>query len=217
MAATRPDDDITMAIDAHRRLTAEIEAAIAGGGLDVAAPSTLPDWSKGHVLTHIINSGDGHAGIFSAASVGEVRAQYPHGVEGRAADIEAGAPRPAEVQLAELRRSIETLEACWESTNWEGFGITPRGGEIAIAELPFLRAREVLIHLVDLDVGVGFEDLPARYLNIEVDRMTMLWSAKQSTRTPSLPAEALALTAPERLAWLMGRTTVDGLDAAAVF
>ena len=97
------DRDIAMATAAHRRLLDDLDQRLVADELDVAAPSALPGWSVGHVITHVTNSGDGHALIFEAAARGEVGRQYPHGLEGREADIEAGAPRPAAVQVAGLR------------------------------------------------------------------------------------------------------------------
>ncbi len=211
------DRDIAMATTAHRRLLDDLDRLLVDDDLDVAAPSALPGWSVGHVITHVTNSGDGHALIFEAAQRGEVGRQYPHGLEGREADIEAGAPRPADVQVADLRTSIERLEALWAASTWDGTGILALGAEVALADLPFFRLREVAIHHVDLRIGFGFGDLPPPYVRLEVRRMEMLWQARQPMGLTPLPAAALALAPPARLAWLMGRSTVDGLAPADVF
>ena len=224
-AAREPNRDLArdlnrsveIAAQAHQRLLAALDELIERDALDVAAPSLLPDWTKGHVLTHITNSGEGHCEIFDAAMRGEVGAQYPHGPEGRAADIEAGATRLAPEQRDALRQSIWKLEGRWAASNWQGKGITPNGGEVAVRDLPFLRIREVAIHHIDLDIGYGFEDLPAEYLRLELGRMEMLWKARQPMGLTPLPSVALALAPPQRLAWLMGRTVVDGLDPASIY
>ncbi len=202
---------------AHRHLLDDLDRLVAVGELDVSAPSALPGWSVGHVITHVTNSGDGNSLIFEAAARGEVGRQYPQGLEGRAADIEAGRRRPADVQVAALQSSIERLESLWGASTWDGTGILATGAEVALAELPFLRMREVAIHHVDLLIGFGFEDLPSVYLRIELPRMEMLWKARQPMGLTPLPAAAQALTPPVRLAWLMGRTTIDGLAPAHVF
>ena len=59
------------------------------------APSLLPGWSVGHVLTHIARNGDSLVWRLEGAAQGELRDQYPGGLEQRRADIEAGAGRPA--------------------------------------------------------------------------------------------------------------------------
>lgn len=209
--------DIELARGAHRRLDAALNELISTDGFDVAAPSRLPDWTKGHVLTHIANSGIGHVGIFDGAARGEVTAQYPHGVEGRAADIEAGAVRPAREQIDAFRDANEQLEERYATTDWRGTGTSPRGGEVPITDLPFFRTREVTIHHIDLDIGFEFDDLPPDYLRLELRRMEMLWTARQPMGLTPLPAAALALTPPHRLSWFMGRANVDGLAPADVF
>lgn len=207
------DRHVELAARAHQRLLADLDRL----AVDIAAPSRLPGWTKGHVLAHVVNSGVGHAGIFDAAARGEVVAQYPHGREGRAADIEAGATRPFAEQRDALRRSIWALEARWATSHWDGSGIAPSGAVVPITDLPFLRLREVAIHHVDLDIGVEFPDLDAEYVRLEVGRLEMLWAARQPMGMTPLPDAALALDPPWRLAWLTGRLDVDGLDPADVF
>lgn len=209
--------DLELASDAHRRLVADLDALVHICGLDVTAPSLLPDWTIGHVITHVTNSGEGHVRILEGATRGAVALQYPHGMDGRSADIEAGASRPAVEQVADLRRSIETLERCWGESSWEGRGIVARGAEVAITELPFLRMREVAIHHIDLDLGATFSDLPAEYVRLELRRMEMMWTARQPMGLTSLPAAVLATAPSLRLAWLMGRVSIDGVAAAKVF
>ena len=205
-----------MATAAHRRLLDDLDRLLIDHDLDVAAPSALPGWSVGHVITHVTNSGDGHALIFEAAQRGEVGRQYPHGLDGREADIEAGAARPADVQVASLRLSIERLEALWAASTWDGTGILALG-EVPLADLPFLRLREVAIHHVDLRIGFGFGDLPPPYVRLEVRRMEMLWQARQPMGLTIAAGCRARARAPARLAWLMGRTTVDGLAPADMF
>ena len=208
---------IAVATDEHRRLLASLEGLVASDGLDVTAPSLLPDWTVGHVLTHITHSGDGHLLMLEAAALGDVGVQYPGGREQRNSGIEQGANRPAAEQLADLQRSIEALEARWASMpTWDGVGES-MGGEVAISDLPYLRIRETSIHHADLGIGDGFDDLPEIYVREEIRRMSMLWSARQPMGLTSLPHLALAASPPDRLAWLMGRATIDGLEPAGVY
>ena len=206
--------DIALVRRAHADLLAHLGEL--DDGFDVSAPSRLPDWTRGHVLTHIVNSGDGHVGLFDGAAAGEVWEQYPGGAEQRAGDIEAGAGRPADVQIRALRDSCAALEARYDRSDWEGVGRGPLG-EMPLTELPFYRMREVAIHHVDLDIGYEFGDLPADYVRLELRRMEMLWKARQPMGMTPLPEGALRLAPPDRLAWLMGRTEVPGLRPAAVW
>ncbi len=215
--ATDRERWIAVATDEHRRLLASIEGLVATDGLDVTASSLLPDWTVGHVLTHITHSGDGHLLMLEAAAHGAVGVQYPGGREQRNSGIEQGATRPAGEQLADLRQSIEALEARWASMpTWDGVGAS-MGGDVAISDLPFLRLREVAIHHADLGFGYGFGDLPDAYVREETRRMSMLWAARQPMGLTTLPFLALAAVPSDRLSWLMGRTTIDGLEPAGIY
>jgi maleylpyruvate isomerase len=91
------------------------------------------------------------------------------------------------------------------------------GAVVACHELPFRRWREVSVHHVDLGIGMGFEDLPSEYLRRELRLMEMLWNSRQPMGLTGLPARALELAPPQRLAWLMGRTVVEGLAPAGIY
>ena len=212
-----PDAWIAVATDEHRRLVDRLDERLAAGMLDVSAPSLLPDWTVGHVITHITHSGDGHLRMLDAAVVGEVGQQYPGGREQRNGGIERGATRSASEQVDDLHRSIAALEARWAAMpDWTGTGAS-MGGDVSIADLPFLRIREVAIHHADLGLGYTFQDLPDVYVREELRRMEMLWAARQPMGMTPLPDAALAAPPPQRLAWLMGRVVIDGLDPAAIY
>lgn len=205
--------DLTLTATEHDRLLAVLDRFTEAEQLDLSEPSTLPGWSRGHVITHLADNAIGHIRIFDAAAEGRVGEQYPGGREARAAGIEAGSSLPATEQLDRLRRSIRDLEGRWDSSAWEGHGIGITE-TLPIRDLPFLRLREVDIHLIDLDVGIGFADLPPEYLRLELGRMTMLWQARQPMGMTQLPQLALDATPEVRLAWLMGRCEIDELEPA---
>lgn len=209
------DRDVALAASAHQRLLAALDDL--GDGLDVAAPSRLPGWSRGHVITHIDQSGRGHVRMFEFAAQGEEADQYPGGLARRAADIEAVADRPVREQVDALRRSIWDLEGCWARSEWRGHGTTPRGGRVAVADLPFLRTREVELHHVDLDIGYELDDLPSEYVRLELRRMEMSWRARKPMGMTPLPDAALAAAPARRLGWLTGRAEIDGLAPAGIF
>ena len=212
-----PDAWIAVATAEHRRLLDRLDERLAAGTLDVSAASLLPDWTIGHVITHVTQSGDGHLRMLDAAVAGEVGQQYPCGREQRNSGIERGATRTASEQVDDLRRSIAALDARWAAMpDWTGTGAS-MGGDVSIADLPFLRIREVAVHHADLGLGYTFDDLPDAYVREELRRMEMLWAARQPMGMTSLPDAALAASPPHRLAWLMGRAPIDGLDPAAIY
>ncbi|MEO6885764.1 MAG: maleylpyruvate isomerase N-terminal domain-containing protein, partial [Jatrophihabitantaceae bacterium] len=117
---------------------------------DVRAASLLPDWTRGHVLTHIARNADGIALTLSGALRGEVLARYPHGRQGRAADIEAGACRSAAELLADVNESAERLDRTYaavaDADGWE----LPTDDQHPTSAWILARWQEVEIHRVDL-------------------------------------------------------------------
>ena len=204
---------------AHRRLIAHLEALLQQGVLTdavVHGPSLLPNWTVGHVLTHIARNADSMTRSIDGALRGEVVDQYEGGVAGRTADIEAGAPRPAHEQVDDVRHSIAQLELAWvraAEAGWPGRWRSPAAGERPTWEIPFRRWREVEVHHADLGLeGFGFDDWSARYVAEELRLRTMEWSSRNPMGLTGLPQAALRLSPQVRLAWLMGRVVPEGLD-----
>lgn len=210
-------DDVDRCVEgaaaAHQRLLALVDQRLASDELDGTAATLLPGWTVGHVLTHLARNADSFTGLIEAAAEGRVVDQYPGGQRQRDGDIEAGAVRPADELVGDLRRSIWRLEASWASCPadaWSGRGRIG-GVDVAIADLPFRRWREVEVHSVDLDFGLTFENWSHEYVRRELRRQEMHWRARTPMGLSGLPQEALNLTPPLRLAWLLGRAHVAGL------
>jgi maleylpyruvate isomerase len=209
------DRDLAGALAAHRAL----ENTIADLTDERAAsPSLLPDWTVGHVLTHIARNADSFVLMLDGAGRGEVAHQYPGGRGQRNADIDVGAQRSAAALVDDIVMSnaaLSTSFAAAAAGGWTGEGESVLG-RVAIGELPFRRWRETMVHLADAGLGYTFHDWPDEYVRIELHRMTMLWDSRSSMGLTGLPPRALEVEPRTRLAWLLGRTTIDGLDAAGL-
>jgi len=199
--------------DAQRRLVDHLAGLT---DAQVRQPSLLPGWSVGHVLTHIARNADAFSRIVAGAQRGDVEAMYPHGADGRSADIETGASRSAADLVADVtttgERLVDLFAQCDEAA-WAGSGMT-LGGTVSIAELPARRRGEVEIHHVDLGIGYSFADWPDDYRRAELAKRTRQWASRKPMGFTDLPAAALALPPADRLAWLLGRIEVAGLAPA---
>jgi maleylpyruvate isomerase len=128
-------------------------------GLDDAtarSPSLLPEWSVGHVLTHIARNADSVVWRLEGASVGEVRDQYPGGLEQRRDEIEAGSGRPAHELVADVRASSAAVARVVRSLPdhaWDAPTRTARGVVEPSRDAVFSRWREVVVHHGDLGLG----------------------------------------------------------------
>jgi maleylpyruvate isomerase len=70
------------------------------------------------------------------------------------------------------------------------------------------------VHHADLGAGFGPDDWPAAYVRKELARQVMRWRGTHAMGLTELPAAALALPPARRLAWLLGRAAVPGLEPA---
>ena len=153
---------------------------IAGMTEDEARGATrLPGWTRGHVLTHLARNADGQARMVEGVLRDEVVEQYPGGDGQRTADIEAGASRPVAELLADVRVSQEGLVLAWSRVaddHWDRL-TQARAGIRPVRDGVLSRWRELLVHLVDLDVGMTPAGLPEDYL-----RRDEAWLAEHRTR-----------------------------------
>jgi maleylpyruvate isomerase len=147
---------------AHGRLHGTV------GGLDeaaVRAPSRLPGWSVGHVLTHLARNADSVVRRLEAAADGRQVEQYPGGEPQRTAEIEAGAGRPVEEIRADLLAAdaaVDRLLGTLPATVWERpVRRSGDGGTVPAGRLLYSRWREVEIHHVDLGLAYTPADWPA--------------------------------------------------------
>ena len=60
---------------------------------EAAAPSRLPGWSRGHVLTHLARNADGFLNLLAWAASGDETPMYPS-EEARDRGVEEGAGGP---------------------------------------------------------------------------------------------------------------------------
>ena len=209
------DRDVAGCAQAHQLLLATLDAIT---DEQARQPSLLPGWSIGHVVTHLARNADSHVLMLAAADRGDVADQYPGGNAQRREEIELGSGRSAAELTADARTSIWRLEGVWAnlSQGWLGKGRS-LVGVVDAADLPFRRWREVTLHHSDLGLDYSWTDWPSDYVRIELARMTAAWSSRRPMGLTALPAAALGVEPVRRLAWLTGRTEIDGLPPAGIF
>lgn len=216
--------DVRGATAAHATLLTALETLTDD---KARSASLLPGWTVGHVLTHIARNADGFRLMIEAANRGEVGFQYPGGLEQRNGDIETGSSRSASDLVSDVAAASSRLEAAWAATTtagWEGTGQSTVG-IMQINALPFRRWRETAVHHADCGLATGAAEpkpfgsveWPSDYVRLELEQMTMLWASRKPMGLTTLPAEALAVDDRHRLAWLMGRATIDGLAPAGIY
>ncbi|MGN7702641.1 maleylpyruvate isomerase family mycothiol-dependent enzyme [Cellulosimicrobium sp. 22601] len=146
--------------DARSALAAVTAATRTLGDDGLAGPSTLPGWSRSHVLAHVTAIGEAMARQAEHAARGALVEVYDGGAAGREAGIQAGARRSVAAHVVALETLAERLDAAWPgpgSSGWDA-PVTYRDGAVADALVAWWR--EVRIHAVDLDAGIGLDTWP---------------------------------------------------------
>ena len=170
-------------------------------GLDDATarrPSRLPGWSVGHVLSHLARNADSVVWRLEGASRGELRDQYPGGLEQRRSEIEAGAGRAAAELVADVRTSsaaVERVMAGLPPAAWDAPTRTSRGVVEPSRDAVLSRWREVVVHHGDL--GLGPVPIPPD--------LVAAWLPRELPRLPGRTDHG------ELLAWLIGRGEAPAL------
>ena len=192
---------------------------------DMRAPSLLPGWTRGHVLTHIARNADSISNTVAGGLRGEVVMRYPGGPEQRVADIEAGAGRGVLDLVADVRESAERLDrlfaAAADADAWE-----VQCHARTIGEYVLVRWREVEVHRVDAGGSYGARDWPPAFvsylvnelvgeLDERIDGAAVVEVSAADSVTTDLPGsrwsvgagDAVEVTGPDWAvaAWLAGR------------
>jgi maleylpyruvate isomerase len=177
---------------------------------DLAAPSALPDWSRAQVVAHLARNADALINLLTWARTGVETPMYPSR-EARDAGIEATAALSPTDLRADYAAACARLAEAAENTPAEAWEATLRnmqGREIRASEVPWMRAKEVWVHGVDLDAGLAFADLPPDFCAALVDDVLGLFAARDE-----VPDVTLVATDVDRT-WGPGDAQVQGPVAA---
>ncbi len=195
---------------------------------DLRGPSRLPEWTRGHVVTHVARNAEGLVRLLAWAHTGIETPMYPS-MEARAAGIEAGAGRPLAEQLDDVRSTGAAFAATADElspAHWEAT-VRTRHGPVYASRVPWMRAVEVWLHLVDLDTGAELDVLPKDIATALVRDVAGWIDSRASARIEvQIPGGEPVIFGPETSApvpvsgsvqelagWLTGRSHGDRLIA----
>lgn len=198
----------------------------------VRAPSALPGWTRGHVITHVARSADSMTNLLIWARTGVETPQYADAAA-REAGIAEGAPRGAAEQLADLRAASDRFITTARELPDDAWTVTVRSFNGYDHSAWFTLVRrwfEVAIHHVDLGIGYSTTDWPDAFvghvLAYTADRWTELNKApvavlrdtagEREWRFPAAdPAACVAGPGPLLAAWVVGRSPGTGLTCTS--
>jgi maleylpyruvate isomerase len=201
--------------DAALAWWADGELAVAGrldalSDDDLAAPSGLPDWSRAHVVAHLARNADALVNLLTWARTGVETPMYPSR-EARNAGIQTTAEQLPEELRADYAAACARLAVAIETMPpgaWTAEVRSAQGRTIPATDVPWMRAKEVWVHGVDLNAGLTFDDLPPDCATALVDDVLTLFAGRDEA-----PDVTIVATDVDRT-WGAGTTTVQGPVAA---
>ena len=141
---------------------------------DMRAPSLLPGWSRGHVVTHLARNADGLCNLVRWAETGVESPMYPS-KEQRDADIEAGSGRTArDLRVDSSASAGRFLQAINElDVRHEDAPVARMAGlpTFPAREVALQRRIEVEVHHADLDLEYTHREWPPDLADLLVTRV----------------------------------------------
>lgn len=189
----------------------------------IGAPSRLPGWTVGHVLSHVARNADGQTNLLTWARTGVETPMYAS-AEARAAGIEDGAARPLREQIEDIKAAHERFADAGAAMPAAAWTVVLPATGLPAAAVPWSRLREVEVHHVDLGdryTPADWSDAFALRLLREIvtgatgDGPAMIlrpWGTDHPMTIGTAAAVAPVIGGPTKslAAWLAGRG--DGAD-----
>lgn len=162
-------------------------------GTTVHEASALPGWTRGHVITHVARNADGIARLAGWARTGVEEPMYGD-QHPRNRDIDEGASRGLAEMETDVRESADRLAAALAQVSGDAWSARVRTAtrEVEASYLPWMRAREIWLHAIDLDAGASDRDLRPAFAERLLDDLVGDLSGR-----PGMPA--LVLEAGDRV------------------
>ncbi len=206
--------------------TTGLMASVAGmTEAQIGEPSRLPEWTRGHVLTHLSRQADAMCNLLTWASTGVQTPGYAS-PEARAQAIADGAGRSKDEQIDDLRAAHQRLVEAIAGMTAAAWG-ADLGAQGPAAKLVWRRLREVEVHHVDLDLGYEPADWPEAFTHRLIHELVtdrprstgpmpaigfaidgLAYVPSIGTGTPTIVVSG---SAPDVAAWLAGRSTGSNL------
>jgi maleylpyruvate isomerase len=193
---------------------------------DLAQPSLLPGWSRAHVVGHLIANAHALGNLVTWARTGLETPMYPSR-QARNEEIEVLAQRDPDWLRSELlisSRQLVTDFGALTAAQLQARIRTFQGADRPAEFLAWMRTGESFIHSVDLDIGLGFQDIPAELIDELLQEAGATLGAKVANGVVLAPSDRdrvwqlgpddgatrVTGTAAELAGWLLGRPVPAG-------
>lgn len=147
---------------------------------DVAGPSLLPGWSRATLIAHVSGNAQAFARAIAGATSGGDTRMYDSREQRNAQIEEYARLHPAELRALSDASAASLVEA-WDGLTPEQWSLSftnGQGNPMPLAGTVKGRTREVWVHLVDLDAGPTFADVPADIADAVLHEVWASWTAR---------------------------------------
>lgn len=147
---------------------------------EFAAESVLPGWSRGHVVSHVASNARAIGRLVDWAHSGVESPMYVSR-DVRNAEIAAGAAlEPAALRelFADSAAELDEKWAILSESEWAHPVRNGQGALVPVSATVWMRAREVWVHGVDLNVGAAFGDFPHEVLGRLLGDIVTSWAER---------------------------------------
>jgi maleylpyruvate isomerase len=147
---------------------------------ELNAPSSLPGWTRRHLVAHVGYNARALARLVTWAATGIEHPMYTS-LRARDEEIRLGATlRPDALRSLCEHAAIE-LDVRWRdlpADRWAQMVVTAQRRQVPVSATLWMRTREVWLHAVDLDSGLRIRDLPEPVLRRLLDDVVELWARR---------------------------------------
>ncbi len=200
-----PTKSIGWMRDGEALLARTIDAAV-----PLDAPSLLAGWDRATLVSHLANNAVALVNLVRWAATGVETPMYAT-AQTRDDDIAKWRSADAVALLGHVghtRQALDEAVSTLPDSAWDHEVRTNSGRIVKASAVPWMRAREVYIHAVDLNAGTSIADVPADIRTALVDEVVQLLSGK-----PDCPV--LDLRAGERH-WQLGGAADSEADGRPI-
>lgn len=190
--------------------------------LKLTGPSLLPGWSRATVAAHVACNAAGFVRAINGMIGGGDTRMYDDRTQRDAQIAALKIAPPAELRQRSDEESRRLLDT-WAGLSDEQWGLHFTSGQgklLPVRRSVAFRAREVWVHLVDLNIGVAFADIPAPICEAVLREVWLNWSTRGADAGLALTTRAsdgafLTLGAAEDPATTVVRGTLAQVTAWA--
>lgn len=147
---------------------------------ELSGPSLLPGWSRATVIAHVACNAAGFVRAIQGVITGGDTRMYDDRAQRDAqiAALQTAPPAQLRAQSDEESRRLQDTWAGLSDEQWRLKFTSGQGKLLPVRSSVMFRAREVWVHLVDLNIGVGFGSAPAPIREAVLREVWLSWTTR---------------------------------------